>query len=115
MTILVTGGAGFIGSSFVIDWVANTTEPVINLDKLTYADDLEHLARIQNNQLNSFVQYDQFIAALENRQGLKVACPEEIAFRQQWIDAEQLERLAQPLLKNGYGKYLMQLLNEKVF
>jgi len=63
----------------------------------------------------SLLDAGQFIATLENRQGLKVACPEEIAFRQQWINAEQLERLAQPLLKNGYGKYLMQLLNEKVF
>jgi len=43
------------------------------------------------------------IATLEHRQGLKVACPEEIAFRQQWIDAEQLQALAQPLTKNGYG------------
>jgi len=63
----------------------------------------------------SLLDAGQFIATLENRQGLKVACPEEIAFRQQWIDAEQLERLAQPLLKNGYGKYLMQLLKEKIF
>lgn len=63
----------------------------------------------------SLLEASQFIATLENRQGLKVACPEEIAFRQQWINAEQLERLAQPLLKNGYGKYLMQLLKDKVF
>lgn len=63
----------------------------------------------------SLLDAGQFIATLENRQGLKVACPEEIAYRQQWIDAEQLESLAQPLLKNGYGKYLMQRLNEKVF
>lgn len=63
----------------------------------------------------SLLEASQFIATLENRQGLKVACPEEIAFRQRWINAEQLERLAQPLLKNGYGKYLMQLLKEKAF
>lgn len=63
----------------------------------------------------SLLEASQFIATLENRQGLKVACPEEIAFRQQWINAEQLERLAQPLLKNGYGKYMMQLLKEKAF
>jgi glucose-1-phosphate thymidylyltransferase len=57
----------------------------------------------------------QFIATLENRQGLKVACPEEIAYRQQWIDAAQLEKLAQPLTKNGYGQYLLRVLKEKVF
>jgi glucose-1-phosphate thymidylyltransferase len=57
----------------------------------------------------------QFIATLENRQGLKVACPEEIAYRQQWIDAAQLEKLAQPLTRNGYGQYLLRVLNEKVF
>ena len=57
----------------------------------------------------------QFIATLENRQGLKVACPEEIAFRQQWIDAAKLEKLAQPLKKNGYGQYLLRVLKERVF
>ena len=57
----------------------------------------------------------QFIATLENRQGLKVACPEEIAYRQQWIDAAKLEKLAQPLKKNGYGQYLLRVLKERVF
>jgi len=63
----------------------------------------------------SLLDASQFIATLEHRQGLKVACPEEIAFRQQWIDAAQLEKLAQPLTKNGYGQYLMRVLKEKVF
>ena len=57
----------------------------------------------------------QFIATLEKRQGLKVACPEEIAFRQGWINAEQLAALARPLAKNGYGHYLLGLLKERVF
>jgi glucose-1-phosphate thymidylyltransferase len=57
----------------------------------------------------------QFIATLENRQGLKVACPEEVAFRAGWIDAAQLERLAAPMLKNGYGQYLKRLLHEKPY
>jgi len=60
----------------------------------------------------SLLEAGQFIATLENRQGLKVACPEEIAFRQRWIDAEQVKRLAKPLSKNGYGKYLMQIVKE---
>jgi glucose-1-phosphate thymidylyltransferase len=63
----------------------------------------------------SLLEASQFIATLERRQGLKVACPEEIAYRQQWIDAPQLEKLAQPLTKNGYGQYLMRVLKEKVF
>ncbi len=63
----------------------------------------------------SLLDASQFIATLENRQGLKVACPEEIAFRQGWIDAEQLEALAQPLTKNGYGQYLLRILKENVF
>jgi glucose-1-phosphate thymidylyltransferase len=63
----------------------------------------------------SLFDASQFIATLENRQGLKVACPEEIAYRQQWIDSAQLERLAQPLTKNGYGQYLLRVLKEKVY
>jgi glucose-1-phosphate thymidylyltransferase len=62
----------------------------------------------------SLLEASQFIATLEKRQGLKVACPEEIAWRQGWIDADQVRRLAQPLAKNGYGQYLLRLLNEKV-
>ena len=64
---------------------------------------------------DSLLEAGQFIATLERRQGLKVACPEEIAFRSGWIDATQLERLAAPMMKNGYGQYLMQVLREKVF
>ena len=63
----------------------------------------------------SLLEAGQFIATLENRQGLKVACPEEIAFRKQWINADQLGKLAAPLAKNGYGQYLLRILNEKVF
>ena len=62
----------------------------------------------------SLLEASQFIATLENRQGLKVACPEEIAYRQEWISASQLESLAAPLLKNGYGQYLKRILQEKI-
>ena len=62
----------------------------------------------------SLLEASHFIATLEHRQGLKVACPEEIAFRQNWISAEQLETLAAPLLKNGYGQYLHRFLNENI-
>jgi glucose-1-phosphate thymidylyltransferase len=64
---------------------------------------------------DSLMEAGQFIATLEKRQGLKVACPEEIAYRSGWIDAAQLETLAKPLAKNGYGQYLQKLLTEKVF
>jgi len=62
---------------------------------------------------DSLLEASQFIATLEHRQGLKIACPEEIAWRHGWIGDEQLERLAQPLAKNGYGQYLLRLLKEK--
>jgi len=64
---------------------------------------------------DSLMEAGQFIATLEKRQGLKVACIEEIAFRQGWITAMQLEEQAQPMLKNGYGQYLMKVLRETVY
>ena len=63
----------------------------------------------------SLLEAGQFIATLEHRQGLKIACLEEIAWRQRWIDDAQLERLAKPLTKNGYGQYLMRVLKEKIY
>jgi glucose-1-phosphate thymidylyltransferase len=62
---------------------------------------------------DSLLEASQFIATLEHRQGLKIACPEEIAWRHGWIGSEQLEQLAQPLAKNGYGQYLLRLLKEQ--
>ncbi|MEQ1908474.1 MAG: glucose-1-phosphate thymidylyltransferase RfbA [Vicinamibacterales bacterium] len=63
----------------------------------------------------SLLDASQFIATIEKRQGLKVSCPEEIAYRKRWIDAAQLAELAQPMAKNAYGQYLVRLLNERVF
>ncbi|MET3462620.1 glucose-1-phosphate thymidylyltransferase RfbA [Variovorax atrisoli] len=60
----------------------------------------------------SLLEAGQFIATLEHRQGLKIACPEEIAWRAGWIDAAQVEKLAEPLRKNGYGQYLQRMLKE---
>ena len=62
---------------------------------------------------DSLLEAGQFIATLEHRQGLKIACPEEIAWRSGFIDDAQLTRLAEPLAKNGYGQYLLRLLREK--
>ena len=63
---------------------------------------------------DSLLEASQFIATLENRQGLKVSCPEEISYRRGWINASQLEKLAAPLSKNGYGQYLQRVLQEKI-
>jgi glucose-1-phosphate thymidylyltransferase len=64
---------------------------------------------------DSLLEAGQFIATLEKRQGLKVACPEEIAFRAGWITRDQIEALARPMLKNGYGQYLLQVAASQVF
>ena len=64
---------------------------------------------------DSLLEAGQFIATLEKRQGLKVACPEEIAYRSGWISAEQLAELAEPMRKNGYGHYLQQVLKDRVY
>jgi len=64
---------------------------------------------------DSLLEAGQFIATLEKRQGLKVACPEEVAYRAGWIDRDQLEAMARPMLKNGYGQYLMQIATTRVF
>ncbi len=62
----------------------------------------------------SLIEASNFISTIEHRQGLKVACPEEIAYRKGFIDAAQVEKLAQPLAKNGYGQYLLRLLQDGV-
>jgi len=63
----------------------------------------------------SLMEASNFIQTIEHRQGLKVACPEEIAFRKGFIDAQQLQKLAQPLAKNGYGQYMLRLLEDKIY
>ena len=64
---------------------------------------------------DSLLEASLFIQTLEKRQGLKIACPEEVAYRRGYITVEQMERLAEPLAKNGYGRYLLDILKEKIY
>ena len=73
------------------------------------------MAWLDTGTHESLLEAGQFIATIENRQGLKVACPEEIAYRKGYIDAAKLQQLAQPLKKNAYGQYLLRLLDDKIF
>ena len=73
------------------------------------------MAWLDTGTHESLLEASQYIATIERRQGLKVACPEEIAYRRGWISTDDVEALAKPMLKNGYGQYLMQLLTERVF
>lgn len=73
------------------------------------------MAWLDTGTHDSLLEAAQFVQTIERRQGLKVCCPEEVAFRQGFIDAAQLERLAIPLAKSGYGKYLQDMLKERVF
>lgn len=72
------------------------------------------MAWLDTGTHESLLEAGQFIATIENRQGLKVACPEEIAYRKGYIDATKLKQLAQPLKKNAYGQYLLRLLDDKI-
>jgi glucose-1-phosphate thymidylyltransferase len=67
-------------------------------------------AWLDTGTFDSLLQAGEFVRAVEERQGLKIACPEEIAYRQGWIDAAQMKALAEPLLKSGYGRYLLGVL-----
>ena len=72
------------------------------------------MAWLDTGTHDSLLEAGQFIATIEKRQGLKVACPEEIAYRKGYITAEQVRKLAEPLKKNNYGQYLLQILEDKV-
>ena len=73
------------------------------------------MAWLDTGTHDALLEAAQFVQTIERRQGLKVCCPEEIAYRQGFIDAAQLEKLAVPLAKSGYGKYLQDVLKDQVF
>jgi glucose-1-phosphate thymidylyltransferase len=69
---------------------------------------------LDTGTIDSLLDASNFISAIEKRQGLKICCPEEIAFRKGFINKKQLIKLAQPLVKSGYGKYLLKIAKEKI-
>lgn len=92
---------------------------ITDLNKIYLANEqlsVERMSRgyawLDTGTHESLVEAHQFVQTIEHRQGLKIACPEEIAFRKHWINKAALKALAQPMLKNGYGQYLMQVIRE---
>jgi glucose-1-phosphate thymidylyltransferase len=95
--------------------ITAVNEAYLKLDQLHVEVLGRGYAWLDSGTHDSLLEASQFIATLEKRQGLKVACPEEVAYRAGWIDAVQIEKLAAPMLKNGYGQYLQALLKTRVF
>lgn len=95
--------------------ITDVNKRYLELDALSVEIMGRGMAWLDTGTHESLLQASSFIETIEARQGLMVACPEEIAYRQGWIDAAQVERLADPLKKNHYGQYLLRMLAERVF
>jgi glucose-1-phosphate thymidylyltransferase len=90
--------------------ITTINQTYLSMGKLNVSVMSRGFAWLDTGTHYSLLEASQFVEVLERRQGLKMSCPEEIAWRKGYIDSEQLERLAAPLMKNGYGQYLMGLL-----
>ncbi|MDP1723443.1 MAG: glucose-1-phosphate thymidylyltransferase RfbA [Alphaproteobacteria bacterium] len=90
--------------------ITDLNKVYLNLGNLSIEKMGRGYAWLDTGTHESLLEAGQFVQTVEHRQKLKIACPEEIAFRKEWINAEQLEKLAKSLIKNGYGKYLLQVL-----
>lgn len=95
--------------------ITTVNETYLRKNQLTVQIMTRGYAWLDTGTHESLLEASMFISTLEHRQGLKVACPEEISWRQKWITSEQLEKLAKPLAKNSYGQYLQHLLNTKLY
>ncbi len=95
--------------------ITDVNRVYLEMDQLNVEVMGRGMAWLDTGTHESLLEASQFIATISNRQGLKVAVPEEIAYRKGYINAEQLAKLAAPLIKNEYGKYLLQILEDKVF
>jgi glucose-1-phosphate thymidylyltransferase len=92
--------------------ITDVNRRYLEMDQLEVVTLGRGFAWLDTGTHESMLEASQFISVIEGRQGFKIACPEEIAYRMGYIDAKQLEALAQPLAKNGYGQYLLRLLSE---
>lgn len=126
MSIMVTGGAGLIGSNFVLDWLAQSDEPVVNLDKLTYAGNRENLSSLAGDARHVFVHGDfgdtalvsQLLATHQPRAVLNFAAESHvdrsILGPGEFIQTNIVGTCSLLELKNGYGKYLASLFKDAV-
>ncbi len=95
--------------------ITSVNEAYLKQDQLNVEIMGRGYAWLDTGTHDSLIEAAQFIQTIEHRQGFKVACPEEIAYRNNWVSAEQLEQLAQPYLKTGYGQYLVEIIQEQAF
>jgi glucose-1-phosphate thymidylyltransferase len=95
--------------------ITAVNQKYLEMKQLTVENMGRGMAWLDTGTHESLLEAASFIETIERRQGLKIACPEEIAFRYKYINSEQVQRIAEPLKKNSYGQYLYRMLEEKIF